>query len=484
MFSENNPPPQSSHPDERGILNLSKVGTLSLSKRRIRSYSRLFFSKNRFFVPQNDSTTTKNSHPDEGRIRSYKWPLAFLFFIFITVSFKAQYNTEFMNYSDTRRSVSVNLDFDAGSNGMNTALINKLLWGGYINDDLKKQSAKYLKAKNNFGINLNYDVSAFIKGTDKIDFLIGVKDQEIINASFTRDFYNLMFYGNQSYKGLTANLAGSNVNALRFQEVKFGAILHKFDSIAKIGISVSFIKGEQLFFVKANPGSSLYTSGDGSEIVFNSNFQMALSDPSRQKLTSFNGVGASADIFFETPYKSKVGKRSVLIVNANNLGFIHWLSNSQQYSSDSTLQFTGYHVNNLLDLKDSTLNRINGDSIFRSLTNSHRASFNVNIPANLVIMNKIYFGKQLFCLTTGFRQIFNANYIPYVFIEPEYKVKNVTFTLHTGYGGYVRLNVGTSVTWNTKGWYLKIGSNSLQGYILPKISSGQGLFFSFAKKLK
>jgi hypothetical protein len=421
------------------------------------------------------------------------WPLLFwrkrgmgliLFFLYVSLVTKAQYNTQFINYNEVGRSVSLNLDFDAGSNGMTAALTNKLIFGGYISNADKDQSSKYLRAKNNFGVNLNYGVSAFIKGTKKIDFLVGIKDQEIINATYTRDFFNLMFYGNKQYKGMEANLSGSNVNALRFQEVKFGAILHKFDSIAKIGISVSFLKGEQLFFVKANPGSGLYTSGDGSEILFHSNFSMALSDPNKQSLASFNGVGASADIFFETPYKSKLGKRSVLIVNANNIGFIHWLSNSAQYSSDSTLRFTGYHVNNILDLKDSTLNRINGDSVFRRLTNARHASFNVNIPANLVIINKIYFGRQLFCLSLGFRQIFNANYIPYVFIEPEYKVKNVTFALHTGYGGYVRLNVGTSVTWNAKGWYLRIGSNSLQGFILPKISSGQGLFFSFAKKFK
>ncbi|MGZ4047557.1 MAG: DUF5723 family protein, partial [Bacteroidia bacterium] len=326
----------------------------------------------------------------------------FLYLALLSLLFaKAQYNTEFSNYGSMGRSVSVNLDFDAGSNGMSSALINKLVWGGYINDDLKKQSAKYLRGKNNFGINLNYDVSTFIKGNNKFDFLIGFKNQEILNASYTSDFYKLMFYGNQSYKGLTANLGGSSVNALRFQEVKFGAILHKFDSVAKIGMSVSFIKGEQLFFLKTNKNSSLFTSGDGSEIVFNSNFSMALSDTNNKKLTSFNGIGASADIYFETPYKSKIGKRSVLIVNANNLGFIHWRKNSVQYSSDSSLRFTGYQVNNILDLKDSTLNRINSDSLLRSLTNARREEFNVNIPTNLLIMNKIYFGRQLFSLTTG-----------------------------------------------------------------------------------
>lgn len=407
-----------------------------------------------------------------------------LFLILFYFVLQAQYNTEFINYANVKRSVSVNLDYDAGSNGMSARFTNRLLWGGKIDNDLKKESSKHLRSKNNFGINLNYDVSAFIRGNSKFDFLIGFKNQEVLNATYSKDFFNLMFYGNDSYRGGTANLENCNINALRFQEVKFGAIMHKVDSVGKIGVSVSFLKGEQLFYLKTNKNSSLYTSADGSELVLNSNFNLAISDTNNKRLTSFNGIGASAEIFFETPYKSKVGKRSVLLVNANNIGFIHWQNNSVQYSSDSSLRFSGYTVNNIIDLKDSTISKLNRDSILRGLTNARRENFNTNIPTNLVIINKIYFGKELFCLQTGFRFIFNANYKPYVFIEPEYRVKNVTFGLHTGYGGYVRLNVGASITWNCKNWFLRIGSNSLQGYVVPKSASGQGLFFSLAKKFK
>ena len=407
-----------------------------------------------------------------------------LFLILFYFVLQAQYNTEFINYANVKRSVSVNLDYDAGSNGMSASFTNRLLWGGKIDNDLKKESSKHLRSKNNFGINLNYDVSAFIRGNSKFDFLIGFKNQEVLNATYSKDFFNLMFYGNDSYRGATANLENCNINALRFQEVKFGAIMHKVDSVGKIGVSVSFLKGEQLFYLKTNKNSSLYTSADGSELVLNSNFNLAISDTNNKRLTSFNGIGASAEIFFETPYKSKVGKRSVLLVNANNIGFIHWQNNSVQYSSDSSLRFSGYTVNNIIDLKDSTISKLNRDSILRGLTNARRENFNTNIPTNLVIINKIYFGKELFCLQTGFRFIFNANYKPYVFVEPEYRVKNVTFGLHTGYGGYVRLNVGASITWNCQNWFLRVGSNSLQGYVVPKSASGQGLFFSLAKKFK
>lgn len=420
---------------------------------------------------------------DMKRLKSIFYFSCLLLFLLFKIQVSAQYNADFLNYSKTGRSISLNLDYEAGSNGMSSSLVNKLIWGGYIDNDLKNQSSEHLRAKNKFGLLLNYGVNAFVKGTNKFDFLFGVKNQEVLNATYSRDFFNLMFYGNQMYKGKTADLSNCSLNALRFQEVKFGAIMHHVDSVGKIGVSLSFINGEQLFYIKTNNNSGLYTSADGSELVFNSNFNMALSDTSNKKLAGFNGVGASADIFFETTYKSRAGRKCLLTVNANNLGFIHWWKNSVQYSSDSSLRYTGYNIRNINDLKDSTINRINSDSLLRQLTNARREDFNVNIPTNLVIINKVYFGRS-FCLGTGFRYIFNANYRPYVFLEPELNYKKITFCLHGGYGGYVKLNIGASVTWNSKGWFVRLGSNSLQGYFAPKTAFGQGIFFSLAKKLK
>lgn len=62
---------------------------------------------------------------------------------------KAQYNTEFINYRNVKRSVNIDAEYDAGSNGTNQVLINKLLLGGYISNADKAQSAKYLKGYNN-----------------------------------------------------------------------------------------------------------------------------------------------------------------------------------------------------------------------------------------------------------------------------------------------------------------------------------------------
>ena len=402
----------------------------------------------------------------------------------LTFSLSSQYNSNFLNYSKTGRSISFNLDYEAGSNGMSGNVGNRLLWGGHISNETKDESARHLKAMNNFGVNVNYDVSTFIKGGKKHDLFFGFKNQEVLNATYSSDFFNLMFRGNGYFKGATADLSNCNINALRFQEFKFGAMLHHVDSLGKIGVAVSLLKGEQLFYIRTRGNSSLSTSAAGDELVFHSNFNMALSDTTNKGPTVFNGIGASADLYFETPYNGKLGKRSVLTVNANNIGFIHWWNNSVQYSSDSTLRFTGLSIRNISDLRDSTLSRINRDTLLRDLANARNENFNVNIPANLILVNKAWFGEQeLTALSFGFRYIFNANYKPYIFIEPERRIGRVNAALHCGYGGYTRFNAGASVSYTGPKVFVRLGSNALQGFFMRKAVFAQSVYVSVAYRL-
>lgn len=414
-----------------------------------------------------------------------KTRLFLLFHSFLALNVFSQYNSEFLNFEKTGRSVSVNAEYELGSNGIYNSLLNKFIYGGYIDQKTKDASNNSMKTLNVMGTNMNYDISLFFGRKSKYSYLIGFKDQRIFNSSFTKDFYQLVFYGNKPYLGETKNLSGSSINSLRFQELKLGFIWHKIDTTAKVGVSISILKGQQLFYIKAKEGSSLYTNIDGTELQFSSNFNMAISDTSKNSNPfSYSGVGASADIFFETPYKSKIGKGSVLTVNANNIGFLHWFDNSVQYSSDSTFKFEGYHIDNILDLKDTTLAAINRDSIIKNTTNARQESFNVNIPTNLLIINKIRFTNK-FILGTGFRYLFNSNFKPYFFTDAEYEfTKKITGALHIGYGGYSKLNIGLAFSYNSPSWFFRLGSNSLQGYISPKNTYGQGAFVSIAKKFK
>lgn len=414
--------------------------------------------------------------------------MKFKLFVLLSFSFvfaRAQYNSEFLNFEKSGRGVFINGEYEMGSNGIYNGLLNKFLYGGYIDTKTKDASDKNMRQLNVLGVNMNYSLSAFFGRNSKYSYFLGFKDQRIFNSTFTKDFYELVFYGNKPYLNETKNLSGSSINSLRFQEMSIGFIWHKIDTTAKVGVSVSFLKGQQLFYINAHEGSSLYTNADGTSLMFHSNFNMAISDTNQKKNPfAFTGIGASADIFFETPYKSNIGKGSVLTVNANNIGFIHWDDNSVQYNSDSTFTFDGYKIDNILDLQDSTLAAINRDSIIKTTTNARKESFNVNIPTNLLIINKIRFTNK-FVLGTGFRYLFNSNFKPYFFTDAEYEfTQKITGALHLGYGGYAKLNVGLAFTYSSTNWYMKIGSNSLQGYIVPKSTYGQGLFLSIGKKFK
>lgn len=408
-----------------------------------------------------------------------------LIFFWLGLNIKAQYNSDFLSFDKTGRCISINGEYELGSNGIYNSFLNKFIYGGYIDKKTKDASNNNMNNLNVLGANMNYDIASFFGRDARFSYLIGFKDQQIFNSSYTKDFYQLMFYGNKPYLNETKNFSGSNINSLRFQEVKLGFIWHRIDTTAKVGVSVSILRGQHLFYIRAKEGSSLYTNNDGTALTFNSNFIMAVGDTTKYKNPfMFAGIGASADIFFETPYKGKLGKGSVLTVNANNIGFLHWNDNSVQYSSDSIFTFDGYHVDNLLDIKDSTLSAINKDTIIRKTTNAHKESFNVNIPTNLLIINKILFTDK-FALSVGFRYLFNSNFKPYFFTDAEYKLlKNFTGSLHLAYGGYTRFNVGLAFTYSTPGWYFRLGSNSLQGYISPKNTYGQGAFISVAKKFK
>ena len=163
-----------------------------------------------------------------------------------SITLFSQYNSEFLNFEKTGRSISINGEYELGSNGIYNSLLNKFIFGGYIDKNTKDASDNSMKNLNVMGANMNYDISLFFGRKSKYSYLIGFKDQRIFNASYTKDFYELIFYGNKPYLNETKNLSGSNINSLRFQELKLGFIWHKIDTTAKVGVSISLLKGQQL----------------------------------------------------------------------------------------------------------------------------------------------------------------------------------------------------------------------------------------------
>ncbi len=404
----------------------------------------------------------------------------FTFFLFAFAA-KAQYNNDFYHYSNYGKGIYLNGEYNLNSNALTNAFVNKFYTGGHIDSTTKAGVSARLAADNRVGGNASYNIMACLaKDSSDYGFMISIQQQDIFNANFSKDLFNTAFYGNKQYLGQAANLGNSSVNYYRFQELKLGMLWNNVDTSAKMGISVSYLKGQNMMQIRTN-STELYTSSDGSEIQFTTNASLSMSDTNNKSISAFNGNGASVDLYAELPYNSTLGK-SKFFLSVSNLGFIRWSNKTLNYTVDSTFKYNGIYVSNLFDVSDSTLNNISKDSIITNSTELRRDIFSTNLPTAFLIMHKIEFSRN-FSLNAGFRHLFQANHKPYIFLETEFKfTKNFTGTFHLAYGGYGKLSAGLWLSYLIKDHIaLRLGSNAIQGFVSPSTSLGQGAYFSIVK---
>lgn len=408
----------------------------------------------------------------------------FLILFFVSSALcKAQFADDFLYYSSNKRSINLGGEYELNSDFLSNSFINRFAKGGYIDKTMKDDQLKRITGINIIGGLLNTNLTAFFgKDSSKYRFITGVNHRQFFNASITDDVYKFGFYGNKQFVGEDANLGNSQINNYSYQEFKLGFLVDGPDTTKAImGMSLSYLKGQSFFRLNTN-SSSLFTAADASYINFTTNAQLSLSDTASRYWHDFNGHGMSAEFFAETPYKSKLGD-SKFILSVSNLGFIKWSSNTLNYTADSTFTYSGVYINDMFSLQDSTLNAISLDSISENATNLDRAKSSTNLPVTFLIIHKIRFSK-LFEFTTGFRHLFNANYKPYLFTEGTfYFADKLSINTHIGFGGYGKLSGGIGISGTIKKHFvLKVGSNSIQGFVVPKKTLGQSAYISISYK--
>ncbi len=414
-----------------------------------------------------------------------KQSLLFVLF-FISSQVFSQFNSEFLKYSDYREHVSAYADVEFNSNCITNRFLQRFYFGGYIDSNMKQGVSDRMLNNNYAGGIASFGVNGFftLKDSARFSWFVGAKHQEIMNSSFTRDFFNLIFYGNEMYKGKRADIYNTTLNYTSFQELKFGFVWRDVDSVGKIGGALSVLNGQSLIQYRTIDTNYLYTAIDATQLDYNANFSFTMSDTSKNSLGAFNGIGLSADLYVETPYKSKLGP-SKFIITVNNLGFIKWSAKTMQYTVDSLFTFSGFNIDNLLELGDSTLNAISRDSILNNSTELKTASVNTNLPMNFILVHQVDFTKR-YSFRVGVRNIFNGNYKPFFFIDNRFAInKNFSLGGLVSYGGYGKFSGGIYAEFNVKDqFYFKAGSNAIQGFVMPDKTLGQSVYLTISKKFK
>lgn len=398
----------------------------------------------------------------------------------------AIFSDEFPDSTKTR--VGLIADYGINATALTSQFVNKFYKGGFIDDDLKNQVLKRTKNLNNIGADLNYGIYVGIKldsifHKKNISLFFSVRDRAHFDARYSKDLYKVGFYGNSDFAGKTADFNDFNLNFIRYQQLQVGLFSSKYDSAARWGIALSFLKGEQYASVFAQK-AEFFTSEDGQYIDFNTNMQVAMSDTAKKGIGAFNGFGASIDIYFEAPFKTRFGD-SKLRVSVADVGSIKFNDKSLFLNQDSLFHYEGFNVSSVYDLQDSTFANTSQDSIINAIAPFKNQSFSVTLPSVLNLSYETQFNKH-FLLVEGIRYVFNGNYNLLAYVKGNFII-NTKFTISAtiGYGGYGKFNYGLGAFANLgKGFIIYAGSTNLEGFVTPKKACGQSAYISLVKNFR
>jgi hypothetical protein len=207
-------------------------------------------------------------------------------------------------------------------------------------------------------------IDLFALRIQKKSFTIQVSLRDVWTQRFvyTKDLANLIWNGNAAFAGSSANLNNVRFAANYYRELGIG-VTKKVNDKFSVGIRGKLLMGIANVTTQQSK-SSLYTDPNGlvlnghSDVtvltagVINSN-QVKTSD-----LLGLNNLGTALDIGARYNFSDKISVAG----NLNNIGFIHWKKDVQNYRVNGDYNYTGIAMKDSADIVHANWKNI-GDSL-------------------------------------------------------------------------------------------------------------------------
>ncbi|MFT3885705.1 MAG: hypothetical protein QM724_09815 [Flavobacteriales bacterium] len=266
---------------------------------------------------------------------------------------------------------------------------------------------------------------------------ITVAHHDVMGLRFTRDAYDLTFFGNAAYEDRVAQLAPSAFTLMRYQTIGFGVEHARSGS----WLTLELVNGSSL-----NTGdidrADLFTAVDGRYLDLDINGRYRGSDPAGNGYLRQNGLGAAVSgqwNFFPRLF----GHRSVLGVRLDDAGFVTWNSNAQRVDKDSVVHYTGIRVEDVIDLGGTLIgsSRLQ-DSLGFGYTHG---SFLRPLPARLSAHLRIFSRNLRWHYDLSADQRYLPGYVPHGTIGLTRRFGKTAVSVEGGYGGFGGLRMGAGL---------------------------------------
>lgn len=375
-------------------------------------------------------------------------------------------------------------NLNAKSNAFPNSFYTDFYKGGYLTDEVKQTAAAKLKSINRFGgdadlgLLFRHQLDTVFKQTGW-SYTFRIAERRHINLEMTKDFFNVGFFGNAMYENQTAKLAKFQLDFISYQQISLGlerSIVVK-ENRHQVGIMASYLNGrnaQKALVTKAN----LFTATDGAYLDLEIAGKYHRTDTLKNTQIIPNqakGAGFSVDFYYQLITK----ENHKLQISVLDFGYLFWKNSAIAYNYDTLFRFDGINITNLITINDSLI-KLSSDSLLDLGKRNTNKSFKTSLPTwlNVNYCHNIIPGK--FTLNFVGRYRFNDVYLPFIAVGGTYYYnQNTNASFSIGYGGYGNMNY--SILLQQRIWkYITVGlgSNQLEGLILPKKANGQSVVFA------
>ena len=277
-----------------------------------------------------------------------------LLYIFIISSLALYSQDKSNSYRMKHNTIQLNSHISLESNNLNTNLLNTLLYGGYIDDEMKDNWINTGNKNNKLNSEFINGIRYIFQNKNNRYFYLQISDINNLSSNFTDDFLKLILYGNFNYQGDTLDFSNTSIRINRYQQYKFGYNFNiiKDNTNYNIGTALSYLSGNHYMQLNIDEGN-LYTHEMGTSLDINYDIKTMMTDTSNFSPFTNNGNGVSLD------FSLHINKEDNIIgVHMRDLGFIKWKKNSIINNTDSSFRFSGIEIedfNNVTTFNDSIL---------------------------------------------------------------------------------------------------------------------------------
>lgn len=347
---------------------------------------------------------------------------------------------------------------DYSSNAIGKNIVQSFFYGGFIDQDMKNESIERLQNINQFGLDMNAELLFRSKGDlSKKEsspfynhgYSIQTGYHQFSSIIFSRDAFRYAFEGNSLFLGDTADFSGTRFQSIGYSKIGFGI----FNRSTNNSLTLNVLSLNQ-FATGAMSTATIYqdSQNDTINLDYTGLFSFA-------KGAGFSkGIGLSFDIDYRIQTNENDHAMTFQLL-AKNIGFILPTQAMSRYSADSSFQYTGFNLNQLV--QQNILNTIQlADTLGLEKGTEKKAlwlpgfiQFSKLVDMQAAQRIQSFYGARLFLST---------NYIPYFFAGVHGRVtKHWSTGVSASYGGFSRLKWGMYSSFQFSNWNIGIASENL-----------------------